>query len=735
LLRAAAENKLTGLEAMTKLKTAIALLILGLAGFPAWSQSATAAAPELKPAVTPADLESRYPALDEIKIPKVETVTLPNGMQLYLLPDDTLPIVTGRALVRTGNLFDPPEKIGLAGIAGSVLRIGGTASRPSDEIDQELESMAASVEAGIGESSGTANFWTLKENLPRVLEIFADVLMHPAFRQDKIDFTKQQIRSGIARRNDDASGIASREFGNLIYGKNTPYGWEIEYEDVDNIDRADLEAFYKRYFFPANITLAVYGDFSPDEIKTAVEKAFADWTAKQPAPPTFPPVEAKDEGKVYFVNKTDVNQSNIRMGHLGGVLKDKDYPALEVMNSILGGGFHSRLFQKVRSDLGLAYNASSSWGAGYSQPGVFQIAIGTKSESTVAAIEAAIKEVDRIRAEPVGADELKTAIDGVLNSFVFNFDTRSKTLRRLVNYRYWNYPDDFILEYRNAIRKVTAEDVMRVAKEHLHPDKMKIVVVGKVADFDKPLTALGRPVEEIDITIPEPKAKQAEQNEDSLSRGREILAKAQQAAGGVEKLAAVKDITKSYTFKSKAGLNAEQTVRVILPDTMVQESQLPFGKLVAAVGADGGWMRGPQGMMPMPAPQLAQAQGELFRLRESLLLSDRVPGRTVNFVEQEDFNGTPAAVIEISGDKGSSVRLWIDEKSGDILKQSYQSAALTGAPSQVEQVFSDYRDVDGLRAPFKVTVLAGGEEFAQVEVGEIHYNTGLDKATLLKPAP
>jgi predicted Zn-dependent peptidase len=721
---------------MTLPKSVILTLAICLTALPAWSQSAVAvASPTVKPAATPSDLEPRYPALDEIEIPKVESYTLPNGMQLYLLPDKTLPIVTGRALIRTGNLFDPPDKIGLVGITGSVMRIGGTESRAGDEIDQELEGMAASVEAGIGETSGSANFWTLKENLGRVLEIFADVLMHPAFRQDKIDFTKQQIRSSIARRNDDAGGIASREFGNLIYGRNTPYGWQIEYEHVDRIERADLIAFYERYFFPANVTLAVYGDFSPAEMKAAIEKAFEGWTAKKPPAPPFPAVEAKDEGKVYFVNKTDINQSNIRMGHLGGILKDKDYPALEVMNSILGGGFHSRLFQKVRSDLGLAYHASSSWGARYDQPGVFQIAIGTKSESTVAAIEAALKEVERIRTEPVGKDELKTAIDGVLNSFVFNFDTRSKTLRRLVNYRYWGYPEDFILQYRNAIREVTAEDVMRVAKERLHPEKMKLVVVGKVGDFDKPLSSLGMPVEELDISIPEPRAKKAEQDESTLTKGREILAKAQQAAGGAGKLAAVKDITKSYTFKSKTGLNAEQTVRVVLPDTMVQESQLPFGKLVAAVSAEGGWMRGPQGMMPMPVPQLQQAQGELFRLRESLLLSDRAPGRTVNFVEQAEFNGKPASVIEISAENNPSVRLWIDDQSGEILKQSYQSSAITGAPSQVEQIFSDYREVDGLRAPFKVAVLANGEEFAQVEVGEIHYNTGLDKAALMKAEP
>jgi hypothetical protein len=351
----------------------------------------------------------------------------------------------------------------------------------------------------------------------------------------------------------------------------------------------------------------------------------------------------------------------------------------------------------------------------------------------VAAIEAALAEVERIRSEPVTADELKTAIDGVLNGFVFNFDTRSKTLRRLVNYRYWGYPEDFILQYRNAIRDVTADDVLRVAKEHLHPEKMKMVVVGRVADFDKPLDSLGRPVEAIDISIPEPEAERAEQDATTLSKGREVLARAQQAAGGAGKLAAVKDLTKSYTFKSKSGLNAEQTVQIVLPDTMLQKSKLPFGELVAAVGPEGGWMRAPQGMMPMPAPQLEQAKGELFRLRESILLSDGMPSRTVNFVEQAQHNGRPADVIEVSDESGASVRLWIDAESGEMIKQSYQSSAITGAPSQVEQIFTDYRDVDGLRAPFKVTVLADGEEFAQVEVSEIRYNTGLDKDALLKP--
>ena len=251
---------------------------------------------KIKAASSPAGVMKRFPPLREIDIPEVVSHALSNGMELYLLEDHALPIVRGFASVRTGNLFDPPKKIALAGITGQVLRLGGTVSRTGPEIDEELESMAASVETSIGETSGSANFWTLKENIDRVLVIYADVLMNPAFRQDKIDLIKQQVRSGIARRNDDPGSIASREFTNLVYGRQTPYGWQLEYEHVDRIGKEDLEGFYQRYFFPANIKLAVYGDFSSDEMKAKVEKAFGNWTVEQPSVPPVPRGRAQRRG-------------------------------------------------------------------------------------------------------------------------------------------------------------------------------------------------------------------------------------------------------------------------------------------------------------------------------------------------------------------------------------------------------------------------------------------------------
>ena len=211
----------------------------------------------------PSYKDLKYPPLPEIKIPNVATFTLANGMKLYLLENHELPLVSGFALVRTGNLFDPPDKVGLAGMTGTVLRTGGSKTKTGDELDVELENIAASVESSIGETSGRVSFSCLKENTDEVLGVFLDLLTTPEFRQQKIDLAKNQARSQIARRNDSPNGIAGREFDDLVYGKNTPYGWRTEYATIDRIQRDDIVAFYQRYYFPANIMLAVRGISRP----------------------------------------------------------------------------------------------------------------------------------------------------------------------------------------------------------------------------------------------------------------------------------------------------------------------------------------------------------------------------------------------------------------------------------------------------------------------------------------
>ncbi len=471
------------------------------------AQAPPAAAPAKAAIATPpASWKNlKFPALKQITLPKIEETTLPNGMKVYLLENHELPLVRGSALIRTGNLFDPAAKIGLATVTGETMRSGGTSKLSGDQIDEQLENIAASVESEIGEGSGSVTFSTLKERTDEVMTIFHDVLIDPAFRQDKIDLWKAQAQSNIERRNDEPMGITAREFTNIIYGRNNSYGWMLEHATVAAITRNDIVAFYKRYYFPANIILTVQGDFSAPDMKVKIEKLFGGWNYTQPAVPPFPKVNNQAEAGVYLATKTDVTQSSFALGHLGGEFRDKDYPALQVMADILGGGFHSRLFRQVRSKLGYAYDVGAGWGATYDHPGVFEIEGSTKSPTTIESLRAIDTEVKKIRTEEVSEEELKSAKDTVLNGFIFAFDTPAKTLNRLVRYRYFGYPDDFIFQYQKAIEKVTREDVLRVAKQYMDPSKFVVVVTGNPKDFGTSLNTLELPVHQIDLTIPEPK--------------------------------------------------------------------------------------------------------------------------------------------------------------------------------------------------------------------------------------
>ncbi|MBP1774603.1 MAG: peptidase domain protein [candidate division NC10 bacterium] len=458
------------------------------------------------PAPEPTYKDLKFSPLKEVKIPDVPRFTLPNGMKVYLLENHELPLISGFAVVRTGNLFDPPDKIGLAEITGTVMRSGGTRTRTGDELDSLLENMAASVDSRIGETSGRVSFSALSENTEAVMAVFKDVLTAPEFRQDKIDLLKSQIRSSIARRNDDADGIVSREFAETVYGRDNPYGWRLEYEHLDHIAREDLGHFYRRYYFPGNILLAVYGDFSSAEMRGRIEKLFADWKAEQPPVPVFPSVRQKPAPGVYLAEKSDVTQTFFELGHLGGTYRDKDYPALEVMADILGGSFRSRLFKRVRTQLGYAYSISSVWAATYGHPGQFIISGSTKSATTTEALEVVREEVRKIRTAEVEDDELRVAKDTVLNSFVFNFDSPGKTLSRVVTQDYFGYPADFIFRYQKAVAAVTKADILRVAKQYIKPEDFTIIAVGKPQDFGRPLSALGQTVKMIDLTIPQRKS-------------------------------------------------------------------------------------------------------------------------------------------------------------------------------------------------------------------------------------
>jgi zinc protease len=678
--------------------------------------------------VAPSYKDLKYPPLPQVKIPEPTTIVLANGMKVFLLEDHELPLIRGLALIHTGNLFDPPDKKGLSEFTAQVLRSGGTKSKTGDQIDEELENMAASVESSMDETSASMSFSALKENGDQVLAIFKDVLTAPEFRPDKLELGISQTRSAIARRNDDASGIPDRELARLVYGPTTPYGWQVEYEDLNHIHRDDLVKFYHRYYFPKNIMLAVYGDFKIPEMQAKLEKVFADWTVQQPEVPKFPDVTAKPAPGIYFAEKSDVTQTFFAIGELGGTLREKDYAALQVAANILGQGFSSRLLSQIRTKLGYAYDISAQWSANWDHPGTFRIGGSTKSQSTTETLQAIRVELDKMRTTEVTPQELDEAKQGVLNSFVFFFDSPAKTLNRVMRYEYFGYPKDFLFQYQKAISTVTRADVLRVAKERFLPDNLAIVAVGNPKDFGKPLSTLGK-VNMIDLTIPEAKSETAAPKADaaSLERGREMLKRAQQAMGGSEKLAAVKDFTESADMAldaSAGGLKIKQHNSWIAPGIYRQDQILPFGSVVAFSDGKTGWVAypPPQGVLPMPAPVLKQAQGEIFREWLPLILSDRDQARTVNAVGPN--------AVEISA-AGESVRVEFDAASGLPSGKIYKEGAL-----EVRGTYSDWREVDGIKLPFKAAIERDGKKLADVSVTELKLNTGLDAGELSKkPEP
>ena len=445
----------------------------------------------------------QYPPVPAFDIPRPERVELANGMIVYLLEDSELPLVNVQVRIRTGSRFDPPDKIGLADLTASVLGTGGAGSRTGEEVDQYLEDRAANLSTSVGIGVGFAQLSVLKEHLGDVMSVLADMLRSPRFEEDRLEEAKVQWRSSIARRNDGPGQIASREFSKLVYGATSPYARHTEYATVNAVTRDDLVAFHGEFYHPNRILMGVTGDIKRDDMLAMIEEHFGDWAQSTMAMAEMEAaIQPADPNKVYYIEKTDITQANFRLGHLGTTVNDPDYSAVEVMNTIFGQGFASRLFNVIRSEKGLAYAIWGGVGASYAYPGMFQVGGETKLESTSEALQAIMYEIERMKEGTVSQEEFEYAKASYLNSFIFNFDTPEEVVSRQMLYEYYRYPADFLQTFRQRIDAVTREDIRRVAQRLLTPDQLIVLVVGDQAKFDAALSQFGE-VETIDVSIPE----------------------------------------------------------------------------------------------------------------------------------------------------------------------------------------------------------------------------------------
>ena len=478
------------------LKSSVGML-LGLTGLVALFSFAQAHAQQAQPWT-----QIPIPPLHPFHPEQPKRIELKNGLVILLEEDHELPFINGVINIRGGSRDEPAAKAGMIDLYSDAWRTSGTAGKDGDALDDLLEAKAAKVETG-GDVDSTSVSWTcLTKDEDLVFGIAVDLLEHPAFKQDKLTLAKQQAAAGIVRRNDDASGIAAREAARLVYGPDSPYTREPELATIKAVTLDDLKQWHDKTLVPNNMIIGVEGDFDSAKMEKALRDAFENLPRGTAWPKPTGEFTGPKHG-TYVVDKPDVNQSNVYIVGLGTTRNNPDYFALSVMNEIFSGGFGSRLFQEVRTKLGLAYSVGGGYGSDYDHPGMFRVVAGTKSETTVKAAQAMMDQIGDLKTKPFTEDELKRAKDEVLNSFIFRYDTKEKVLTEATRLEFYGYPADFLTKYRDAVEHVTTADLERVAKKYIDASKLAVLVVGNQQEFGTPLTELGLGAPHpIDITIP-----------------------------------------------------------------------------------------------------------------------------------------------------------------------------------------------------------------------------------------
>jgi len=403
---------------------------------------------------------------------------LPSGVPVYMAPSTEFPLVSITFSFKGGAYLVPDDKVGLSAMTGALMRSGGTASMTPADLDDEVAYLAANISTGSGSTTSSASLNALSSNLDEALAIFMDIVRNPGFDEGRKRILVEQSLQGMRQRNDAPGSIMNRDFNRLMYGED---GFEARVSTeatINSITAEDMHDFHKRVFHPGNLIIGVSGDFEPQEMLDTLERAIQGWEFGEDVPDPRGSDNIPEPG-VYYVDKDDVPQGMVRLGHR---TVDRDHPdavKITVMNDILGGGgFTARLMNRLRNDEGLTYGVYSSFVRPSWYPGHFLTHFSTSGETVALGLRMAMEEIDKMRSGTVSEEELTTTQNSLIETFPRTFESKPAMLGVFINDE-WTGRDPFYwATYRERVRAVTREDVKDAANEYLRPDNMAILIVG-----------------------------------------------------------------------------------------------------------------------------------------------------------------------------------------------------------------------------------------------------------------
>jgi predicted Zn-dependent peptidase len=441
-----------------------------------------------------AELKGKAPVnrnLLKVKLPLAQEATLQNGMHVALLEDHKLPTFSMQMIVRGGGLADPKNLRGLAMITTAMLD-EGTSTLSSREIAERLALLGASFSASASPSSGesTMTLSGLVDNLAPTMDLLADVVRNPAFAPAELDKLKSRIRSQVQYRRSLPGFVAQEQFLHAIYG-NHPGSLIVPPDAaLKAITSADLQKYHHDYFAPNNLSLLAYGDITLKELLAQLNRVFGEWKKVDIAMPKRPELTAPAKARILLVDRPASVQTSLLVGGLGIERTSPDYFAVLVMNHILGGGPASRLFMNLREDKGYTYGASSDFN-GSSFPGVVVASTDVRNEVTDGALHELQAELNRIRTQPVSANEIENAKHALIGRFALSLESPQTLLAMLAVQEIYDLPANYWNDYPQHVEAITAQDIKRVASQYYRADRLQIVAVGDAASVRKALAKYG----------------------------------------------------------------------------------------------------------------------------------------------------------------------------------------------------------------------------------------------------